>query len=167
MQRSFSRDLLFFRIVLGLFILIGGLFVLWFGYKESFLLAHHVRLPFLDTLMPHLTHLGTGTIVSAVFALWLLPREKALILSMWCALLMVMVIIYVLKWTLFKDWDRPGLVFKMREIHFITLERIFNHSFPSGHSAASAAEWTIIAVILARYRSWMGGLAALAAIVIG
>ncbi len=107
--------------------------------------------------MPHYTHLGDGVTISIIFMWIVLPRNKAVVLSMLISLLLVSLSIFLFKSYVFPDWDRPLRVFDtVQHFHYISLDRLTRHAFPSGHSAAAAAMFTIIAFYLENGRWYRG-----------
>lgn len=150
------------------FWLVGGLMLYTWGYVDSFLRLNSLHTPWLDAVMPHYTHLGDGAIVGAVLALFFIPRNKALALTLLPGLLAVLVLIGSLKRVVFPDWFRPPAMFEATmDFHYISLttERMF--TFPSGHSTAAAATFTFLGFFLAGKNRYLGLIAAFLAISAG
>ena len=149
--------------------LFAGLAILasW-GYTDSFLRLNALHTPWLDALMPHYTHLGDGAMMTAVLALILIRRDKALVLTMASGMLMVFFVVSLLKRLVFPDWFRPPALFEAGlDFHFVSLttERMF--TFPSGHSTAAAAVFTFLGFFLSARNRYLGILAALLAVTAG
>ena len=124
----------------------GGLFLWQAGYEGSFLRLNAWRTPWLDGLMPHLTHLGDGLLAGSLVALLLLRQRPALALTLIPALCAVGLLVWFGKFVLFRDWHRPIIVFLHREeFSYNALTRLFHYTFPSGHSAAAAGAATLLA----------------------
>jgi len=143
----------------------GVIFLVLWGYRKSFLMLNTLNVSWLDSIMPHYTHLGDGVTISVIFMLIVLPRHKAVALSMLISLILVSLSIFLLKSYVFPDWDRPLRVFdSVQPFHYISLDRLTRHSFPSGHSAAAAAMFTIIAFYLEKGRWYRGILLSMLAV---
>ncbi len=135
----------------------GIIFLTLWGYKGSFLFLNSMHTDWMDVIMPHYTHLGDGVIVSMVFSLCVLPKHKSIVLSLIVSLLFVSLSIFIFKHYVFADWDRPLREFQgIQQIHYISLDQLTRHSFPSGHSAAAAAMFTIIAYHFERNKYFNG-----------
>ncbi|MEL6672455.1 MAG: phosphatase PAP2 family protein [Bacteroidota bacterium] len=112
------------------------------GYHDSFLVLNRQHVPWLDVLMPHLTHLGDGYLIGGLLAIWAVRKDKALLVCLLLTmLLLVLLINNVGKSWLFDGWWRPPLIFGQKgiDIHYITLAGERFKSFPSGHSASAGA----------------------------
>ena len=132
-----------------------------YGYENSFLLVNGMRLPFLDWLMPHYTHLGDGFVMSVWIGFLFARKNPAMIPTMIIGMLLVALFTYVGKHWIFTDWERPVLVFLHRiEFYEIPLKRLFHHTFPSGHSMAAGAMCTYLAFAVGK-RWWLGALVGL------
>ena len=161
-----KRILLFLSISL-LFWISGGLYCIWLGYQESFLTLNAIRSDFWDGLMPHLTHLGDGLLLSSLIGFFLLPHKKAVLLNLILTLIVVSLFISLSKSYLFSDWYRPLRVFEnSQEIFYISLDRLTRRSFPSGHSAAAGVILTFAAFAWERAFRLIGFLSGLLLILI-
>ncbi|RMG72952.1 MAG: phosphatase PAP2 family protein [Bacteroidetes bacterium] len=124
----------------------GGWYLWQAGYEGSFLSLNALRTPWLDALMPHLTHLGDGLLAGSVVALLLVRQQPARLLTILLAMLSIGVLVWLGKFVLFRDWHRPIIVFLHRqEFAYNALTQLFHHTFPSGHSAAAAGAATLLA----------------------
>jgi undecaprenyl-diphosphatase len=133
----------------GLWLILAWLLI-WRGYEGSFLMVHHWRHPWLDWLMPHVTHLGDGLVLTALMAL-LLWRQSAAWWTLIGTMLLVGITVAFAKGVLFPDWGRPPLVFQGREeIIRLSLQPLLYQSFPSGHATAAAAAMGIPAFAWSR-----------------
>ena len=129
----------------GLCWLTGLVFLTRWGYEESFLILNALHHPWADLLFPHLTHLGDGLLVSGIFGLLIVRRDKALVICLSLTLLLILILVSLGKGLLFEDWARPVITFQNGpEIHYITLAGERWNSFPSGHSAVAAAVFMYI-----------------------
>lgn len=146
-----------FSAVVLLFAMIAGGMLLAYGYKESFLVLNRHFTPFWDSIMPHYTHLGDGVLLSVLLGLLWIPRDKALVLTMTIALLLIAIITAQLKFELFNTWHRPPSVFSNADVglHYITLQSETMYSFPSGHSMAAIGMGFFWAIALANtHKLW-------------
>jgi undecaprenyl-diphosphatase len=150
----------YFGLLLLFAVTMGGLSLVW-GYEESFLRLNSFRLSWLDSLMPHFTHLGEGAILTAILALAWVKEDKALVVSLALAMLGVLLLISPLKYGLFDDWGRPLAVLPESDFHYVDQVRWYHHAFPSGHSAAAAALFAFLAFRLGRL-GWGIGIGLLA-----
>lgn len=150
-----------FLLSLLAFWLLGGVLGIILGYEGSFLFFNRLHHPLGDAIMPHLTHLGDGVLLSSLFALIAARRDPSLVVSMLISLLLVTLVVGFAKRELFADWDRPPVVFEGRAmIHYISVQGERHYSFPSGHSAASALMMTFYAVAFAPRLGWLWALGA-------
>lgn len=139
---------------------------LW-GYEQSFLFLNRLHNPLLDLIMPHLTHLGDGVIVTTFFAFLILPRNNSLVVTLLITMIGVSLVTVITKNYLFSDWDRPLAVFEGRaSFHYIATVALKRHAFPSGHSMAAAAMFTIIAFHIGSVPWYRGTLLGLFSILI-
>ena len=134
-----------FGAVYGVFWLFGIILLLLWGYEGSFSRLNALHTPFLDGLMPHYTHLGDGVFVATLFGLWVVRKDKGMVLTLIVALVLVTLLIMVLKQQVFNDWNRPLQVFGEDHIHFVGTVALKRKSFPSGHSAAAACVFLFLA----------------------
>lgn len=96
--------------------------------------------------MPHYTHLADGIFVSCILAIFALPKQKDLIISLILSLILVAIATQYLKRGVFPSWDRPPLVFEnIASVHYISTEGEKHHSFPSGHSAGAGLLFAFVA----------------------
>lgn len=128
-----------------------GLLLFNLGYYDSFLLINSYRNPFLDAIMPHLTHLGEGLLLAAVFSLLIINKDLALVKSLLIALIAIGIVLYTCKNFVFVGWDRPPTVFQnITDIYAISLGGERYNSFPSGHSTAI---WMILTFVAYYFRA--------------
>lgn len=144
-------------------------FIWWMhGYKESFLMVNSWHSPWLDYIMPHLTHLGDGALVISLLGLWVVRKNPALAVSMIAALILLTFMVQGLKEWIFSDWGRPLSVFKEGSaFHYVATEVLRFHAFPSGHSATAAAlfAFPLLALHNRGQAVGLGGLAILSCLV--
>jgi len=115
-----------------------------YGYEGSFLLVHSFRMPWLDSLMPHLTHVGDGLIIAGFTGLLLRSRSAAWYLQLVLVMVLIAVLVGLGKNVWFDDWFRPGLVFPQDPRVFqLSMKPLVYHSFPSGHAAAVTAALSV------------------------
>ncbi len=153
--QSYPRLVWYFA-TLALACLIGSVYLLNWGYEESFLRLNALSSPFLDQFMPHWTHMGEGAILSCALILWLLSRDLALAISVALGMISVMIIVAALKQGIFEDWHRPAGIFPMEQFRFLSLGHERHYSFPSGHSTAAAALYGFLCFSITAKRAWAG-----------
>lgn len=117
------------------------------GYNESFLWLNSFHHPILDALMPHLTHIGEGAFLTAIFALLMRKTQPAVVVSLAVSMLLVLAIIGPLKHQTFEMWARPLAYFKKETFHYVALRDWYAYAFPSGHSAAAASMLAYFALV--------------------
>jgi undecaprenyl-diphosphatase len=147
--KQIFRQFLPYLLTFALFWLAGG-WALWrFGYEESFLILNRLHFPLGDLIMPHYTQLGDGVLITTIFSLFVIRKDKPLVISMVLSMLLVMILVAFFKTQFFSDWNRPPVVFGLESgLHYITLEGERFHSFPSGHSTAVACMFGFVAYFL-------------------
>lgn len=161
------RSMPFFLSVFVLFWLLGSMVLFQMGYQESFLFLNAFRSSIADSWFPHLTHLGDGVFLTGVFGLLILPKRKALFVSLILVLVLVSIAISLSKSYLFSTWNRPLGVFPNEsDFYYVSLDRLTRRSFPSGHSAAAAAMFTVFAYAWEQRRAGWGILLACIALTI-
>ncbi|MEM6342467.1 MAG: phosphatase PAP2 family protein [Bacteroidota bacterium] len=149
---------------LALACLLGSIYLIYWGYEESFFRLNALSSPFLDQFMPHWTHMGEGAILSCVLILWLNSRNLALAISVALGMISVMIIVAALKQGVFADWHRPAGIYSLEQFRFLSLGQERHYSFPSGHSTAAAALYGFWSFSMASKRNWVGILWGLLAI---
>ncbi len=127
-----------FSLVLGLEILLLVLLVGVEGYEGSFILLHLDGGPWLDALMPHLTHLADGALVAGCLGLLLAHRNPWLVVGMIVSLMLVALVVPMIKHGFFPDWHRPAARLGDGLVRELSLGKERLHSFPSGHSTSAA-----------------------------
>lgn len=155
------QKMLPFWLILGLGWGIGLILLASFGYEDSFLLLNKIRWSPADLIMPHLTHLGDGFLMTGIVGMVVSRKKPQLFPVLVITMITIWVLVTVGKQVLFAHWDRPLLVFKdITSFYYISLNRLTLHAFPSGHSAAVAGSLTVLAMYLApRHLNWAIGLA--------
>ncbi|MEL6256728.1 MAG: phosphatase PAP2 family protein [Bacteroidota bacterium] len=166
----FAQNLKKLRPFLGSWILyVIALAVLLFsmGYYDSFLFLNAFRNSFLDTFMPHFTHVGEGVTVAMVFAFLIFNKDRALVNTLIVALVILGILLWTLKQFVFVGWNRPPKIFEnLTDIYYISLGGEKYKSFPSGHSSAVWMMMSFIAFYLRDRKIAWQILAALVAITV-
>lgn len=140
----------FFRYML-IFWILGSLLLIIWGYEESFLMLNRYHSTFFDMLMPHLTHLGDGVLVSGILVCIIFRKNPALLINLILGMIILLFLIGFLKQVVFSEWHRPPVIFENRSpIHYITEHGERYNSFPSGHSATVALAMTMFAYYFSR-----------------
>ena len=138
------------------------------GYEGSFLLLNALSAPWLDQLMPHLTHLADGGIAAGLVLLFTCRRDLSLTLLGLLAFIALGLVIVGSKHFLFSDWHRPATIFEEGPpFHFISLGGERLRSFPSGHSAVGMLATALLALRQPGRRGWPGLLLALLGLLLG
>ena len=120
------------------------------GYYDSFLFLNAFRSSFLDSLMPHFTHIGEGVTVAMLFAFLIFNKDRALVNTLIVALLVLGILLWSLKQFVFVGWNRPPKIFEnLTDIFYISLGGEKYKSFPSGHSSAV---WMMMSFIAFYFR---------------
>jgi undecaprenyl-diphosphatase len=145
-----------FWLPLCLFWLVGSALVYAKGYHESFLIFNRHYCDLGDFFFPHFTTLADGVLVSCIFAFIVIKKDKSLIFTMICALLLMAQIISFLKYRTFDTWNRPFIVLGSEAVHYVSLQTEHYKSFPSGHSAAAATMGVFFAFFAANYSRFKG-----------
>lgn len=159
-----SKRLKVYFITLSSFLMAGLVMLALWGYEQSFLQLNHLRLPWLDSLMPHYTHLGDGFIITTLLIMSLIAKDRAMVLTVIVAMLILAVFLPVLKQLIFADWMRPAKTFVADEFFFLSLGQEKYFSFPSGHSAAAAAMTSLVCIAAEKQKAWWGMVWALLAV---
>lgn len=134
----------------------AAILLLWLGYEGSFLTLHYLRHPWMDVSMPHVTHLGDGLILTGLMG-WLLRDRPVSWWLLMATMIMVALVVAFAKGILFPDWDRPAMVFHLREELFrLSTRPLLRQSFPSGHATAAAAATAIPALAGWGRSPWSG-----------
>lgn len=161
--QSYPR-LIWYLASLGVACLIGGIYLTYWGYEESFLHLNAQSTDLLDQFMPHWTHMGEGAIISCILIFYLLFRDLALAISVAVGMISVAIMVAALKQGVFTDWHRPASVFPLEQFRFLSLGAERHFSFPSGHSTAAAALYGFLCFSLPLKPKWTGVLWGLLAI---
>ena len=134
---------------------------MFWGYKGSFLLLNNIQFPILDQIMPHYTHLGDGVLITSIFSLLIIKRDKSMVVSLLFTMIMVSLIVFIAKRWLFPDWNRPLLVFEgLESFNYLATVPLKRYAFPSGHSMAAAAMFTYIAYFISAHKPMLQALIA-------
>lgn len=145
---------------------IGALYLGVWGYGDSFLRLNALRWGPADRIMPHLTHIGDGFLMSGILGIYLSLRAPKFLPILAITMLLVWALVTVGKQVLFADWDRPLKYFEdPHAFYTISIDRIYHHAFPSGHSASVAGVVSVFAFSLVPFRRWTGVLLAVVVII--
>lgn len=123
-------------------------FLLLFEKTEIHLFINQQNHPFADQFFKYATHLGEVIPITIALLVLLLYRLR-LALATALAFFGSAVITQVLKRFLFQDHFRPAKVFEaITPLHFVDgVHQLSYFSFPSGHSTAAFALFTILGLI--------------------
>lgn len=141
--------LLPFIITIMAYQLFLALLVAFYGYKGSFLLLNANHRTWLDAPMFLLTHLGDALILTSILGLLFIRKQPGMVILLILVVIITGLAGQLLKNTLFDSWDRPlRAIGEGGEVHTVFGYRLFQNSFPSGHSITVAAAITSLAMIL-------------------
>ncbi|MCX6270452.1 MAG: phosphatase PAP2 family protein [Bacteroidetes bacterium] len=134
----------------SLFILVWG----W-GYKDSFLILNRLHADFLDVPIYLITCLG-DSLFAASLAVLLFPKRLNMLFPLIISVILTGILAQFLKQVFFDDWDRPLKVFEnMAVVHTVGNYRLFQHSFPSGHSVTVGTVFTVLAWYIREKRGYL------------
>jgi membrane-associated phospholipid phosphatase len=163
---------LWFVIPFLLWVVVGGIMLAQYSSRELFetVNAHHSS--GLDVLMRNLTNFGDGTAISLILLILLAaPKFR----NWWYVITAVVcnalpaIFIQIAKGIF--NAPRPFEYFKSDPswIHFNQQwgERLYHHSFPSGHSGGAFSMYCFLALLLPRKYRWVGVLLFCFALVVG
>ncbi len=145
--KKFIKDNLYFFYPFTACLLVGAFFLYLFS-KDILLLAVNSRYsPYGDLFFKWFTHVGDGTTVLILTALFLLfvSKEKALVLGISYAVTSIPV--QIVKLYAFAENYRPKSYFwkDYYRLHFTEgVEILVSNSFPSGHSAAAFSMFLVL-----------------------
>lgn len=159
------KNLRIYIAVVILYWLLLAVFLLLYGYKESFIILNNLNTPAVDYILYFLTWFGDSLFICSLVVM-LFPRKTAMLLMLIFTVAVSGLLVQVLKHWVFSGWDRPLKVFEdIRVVHIVGNYRLFHGSFPSGHSVTTGAAFTLLAWYLRDKRMWVIFLACLAVIV--
>lgn len=158
---------IYFFVTLVIFWICWAVFLLLWGYQGSFLEVNSWHFPLGDTIMPHLTNLGDGVLLTSICALVLIKRDNSLFLTLVAGMILLTLLVAFFKQIVFTGWDRPPYIFPEEgAFHAVFLKRRIHNAFPSGHSAASTGALSFLATYSLFRTKWLisVGIASLAAL---
>ncbi|MBA4409544.1 MAG: phosphatase PAP2 family protein [Bacteroidota bacterium] len=132
------KDNVFFILPFILIIVSAAFFLGIYGNNSIFLYLNRIHSPVADYLFLNITHLGDGTVafVLVLILLWISLREALTFLAI---TLILIIIVTILKRSIFPEFDRPVGYFGTSEV--IRLINGYDpprlYTFPSGHSATA------------------------------
>jgi len=142
---------LFFLTPFFLVWIVGCIFLLNKGYSISFLELNKLNNPLLDVPMLFFTMFADGGFMICLLILIFISKNPLNIILLIATIILSGLLAQLLKNFIFNDWHRPSYLFK-EQVHTVG-SYILNHkSFPSGHSASSAAIFSMIALIRTKFR---------------
>lgn len=140
--------------------------LVFYGYEGSFLLLNAEHSQWLDAPMFLLTHLGDALILTSLLGLLFIRKQPGMVILLILVVIVTGLAGQLLKNTLFDSWDRPlGVIGEGGAVHTVFGYRLFQNSFPSGHSITVAAAFTSLVMILQPGRLSMVFLALLTALI--
>ena len=152
-MKSLKVNPWFFVPYLVLLLVVGVLlFVLDKGDATLWLNGHNTV--FLDHLFRFSTKMGEGTFYAVALLVLLTIRPAYSVYGLLC-LIVTSIIVYFLKYVVFKDVVRPVLYFQGKVVLHVADEVTLNrlHSFPSGHTATAFTLFCFAALIV-KERRW-------------
>jgi membrane-associated phospholipid phosphatase len=152
MRKLFSENAL---LTLLLALLLLGAFFILLQYNKLdihlFINTMVNKSEWLNVFFRYFTHIGDGFGV-AVLSLLLLFINIRLSLASFISFSIASIISTILKYSFFKDFNRPSFVFEWEHTHSLQLvegvKMNIHHSFPSGHTTAAFAAYIVLALYL-------------------
>lgn len=139
-----------YLITLLIFYSSGLIFLIQYGYINSFLRLNELYTYWGDCIFPHLTHLGDSLWIISFLLIFCFRRNPALVITGIVSILLSGLIVLVLKNKVFYDWDRPVHLLGRTIVHHFEGLTDYHYSFPSGHSTAISAAGGGLAAMLSR-----------------
>lgn len=138
---------------------------IFFNKIELHLALNHWKHPIADTFFKYITHLGDGLIFIPFIAFYAIAKKREYFVLFSLAAVITLIVTALGKSVLFPDIDRPILAIGADKLKLVEGVRMHSkYSFPSGHTMAAFAFWSLIAVIAPKNS---GYLFALIAILVG
>ncbi|HEY8399762.1 MAG TPA: phosphatase PAP2 family protein [Cytophagaceae bacterium] len=132
--------------VIIVFWLVASSLVMYLGYHQSFLVLNQYHNPYLDYIVPHLTHFGDSLILASLFLMLLSYRESAMAFTIVASIIISGLILLSLKYLVFTDWHRPLKVLgEEAGIHYIKGHVEYYNTFPSGHTTTIFSAFLLVA----------------------
>ncbi|HLG01950.1 MAG TPA: phosphatase PAP2 family protein [Bacteroidia bacterium] len=162
------RRLRFFLIPYGLFLACAGIFLSFYSKKEIHLFLNKFYSPVWDFLMPWITWIGNGWLITAViFLLFAWNRRFAFFTGV--AVVSASIITYILKQTIYYGEPRPKYVFsgdpEFRIVPGFEQQMHLYDTFPSGHTTGAFALFVCLAIAV--HNKWLRLLCFVLAILAG
>ena len=148
------KDNVFFILPFILIIVSAAFFLGIYGNNSIFLYLNRIHSPVADYLFLNITHLGDGTVafVLVLILLWISLREALTFLAI---TLILIIIVTILKRSIFPEFDRPVGYFGTSEV--IRLINGYDpprlYTFPSGHSATAFSVFLYLSLLTRN--TWM------------
>ncbi len=139
----------FFYSLLGLYFVVGALFLSQYDKRSSHLLFNEWHSPLGDALFPYITHIGDGLFLVLVVLVLLCYRYYWALLAT-LSFISTSIITQILKRSVFDEVLRPKLYFASDSILLNFVEGVEVHSynsFPSGHTSAAFTCFTLLALL--------------------
>lgn len=174
MNKILSRNGLsgafYFVLLFLLWTIVGTVILILEEDRQVYLFVNSKNNPFLDTILPFVSHLGTFPVIAlCLLAVLCIPRfrTKKVLLSMILCNTVPFLLIQLLKNII--NAPRPLNYFKNAEwIHRVSGQPENYHlSFPSGHSGGAFALYCFLSLLLPEKWSWLGVPFFLAALLTG
>jgi membrane-associated phospholipid phosphatase len=164
------RGGLVFILFFIIWVITGGVFLIREENRSVYKAINEQHTPFLDAVLPYVTHMGTAPFVFLTLLVLLLFkkfRTKKLVLAFAACNLLPFIVTQIIKNLV--NAPRPLKYFEMAEwINFVEGQpQNFNYSFPSGHSEGAFAFFCFLALILPRKYTVWGALFFLLALMVG
>ncbi len=141
------NDNIIFLIPYLVFLIVGSIFVISYGHKQSFLILNSLHSPFFDTFFYYFTNAGNGIFTLIIVAILVLIKLK------WAIWLFFSYISSGIFTQIIKNLlqlPRPKALLGENEIlHYVDGVDIYMmNSFPSGHSASAFALFFLLSIII-------------------
>jgi len=142
-----------FFICFIVFIILGGLLLVFFTKSELHLIFNEWHSQLGDIIFPLLTHIGDGLTFGAIVLFFLLYRSYYVALMALSSFLLSSLLAQFLKKAIFYDIERPKNFFAQNfpnenVLNFVEGVKVYgSHSFPSGHTTTAFAIFCLLVLL--------------------
>jgi membrane-associated phospholipid phosphatase len=147
--KSIVKDNRWFIAPYIIFLVLGGVVLLFTSKSDLHLSLNQFHYPFCDVFFQYITYLGDGFMpVIAVIIVLSISYRYALLIGL--SNLIASLITQLLKRTVFDDYDRPKRFFEgIHDLYFVPgVDNHLHHTFPSGHTTCAFALYCSLAMLM-------------------
>jgi membrane-associated phospholipid phosphatase len=149
MKKLLSTNYWFF-LPYSVFLMICGVLLVSFSKPELHILLNKAHSPFFDVFFKYMTHLGDGTVIAILAAIFLFVNYRYFFAFLLGSLSTALVV-NLFKKVIFTEMYRPAKYFELFETYKLHLvEGVNQHSlqsFPSGHTASAFSVFLMLALV--------------------